>query len=74
MESVEALPNLQWLLSTSRTKTLELGLRGGVMTNSETEVYHAIPLPGVSTFFMEAKKFRLPEGLRMMWRTVSVTK
>ncbi|HXI43090.1 MAG TPA: hypothetical protein VNH83_24120, partial [Bryobacteraceae bacterium] len=74
MESVDALPSLQWLLSTSRTKTIELGIRGGIMTNSETEVYRAIPIPGVSTFFMQAAKFRLPEGLRMTWRTVSVTK
>jgi hypothetical protein len=74
MVFVDALPNLQWLLSTSRTKTLELGIRGGIMTNSETEVYRAIPIPGVATFFMEATKFRLPEGLHMTWRTVSVAK
>lgn len=74
MESVEPLPNLQWLLSTSRTKTLEAGLHGGSMTTSETEVYRVMEIPGVSTFFMEATKFRLPEGLRMTWRTVSVAK
>ena len=74
MESVDTLPDLQWLLSTSRTKTLEFGLRGGFMTSSETEVYRAIPIPGVSTFFMEAARFRLPEGLHMTWRTVSVAK
>ena len=49
-------------------------MRGGIMTTSETEVYHAIPIPGVSTFFMQATKFRLPEGMHMAWRTVSVTK
>ena len=74
MVFVDALPNLQWILSTSRTKTLELGIRGGIMTNSETEVYRAIPIPGVTTFFIEATKFRLPEGLHMTWRTVSVAK
>jgi hypothetical protein len=74
MESVDTLPDLQWLLSTSRTKTLDLGIRGGIMTNSETEVYRAIPIPGVSTFFMQAAKFRLPEGMHMIWRTVSVAK
>jgi hypothetical protein len=74
MVFVDALPNLQWLLSTSRTKTLELGTRGGIMTNSETEVYRAIPIPGVTIFFMEATKFRLPAGLHMTWRTVSVAK
>jgi hypothetical protein len=74
MESVDTLPDLQWLLSTSRTKTLELGIRSGIMTTSETEVYRAIPIPGVSTFFMHATKFRLPDGLRMTWRTVSVAK
>jgi hypothetical protein len=74
MESVDTLPDLQWLLSTSRTRTLDLGMRGGTMTTSETEVYHAIPIPGVSTFFMGATKFRLPEGMHMTWRTVSVAK
>jgi hypothetical protein len=74
MESVETIPHLQRLLSTSRTKTLDFGISGGIMTRSETEVYRAIPIPGVSTFFMAAAKFRLPEGLHMIWRTVSVTK
>lgn len=74
MESVDTLQDLQWILTTSRSKTIELGIRGGIMTTSETAVYRAIPIPGVSTFFMGAAKFHLPEGLHMTWRTVSVAK
>src|SRR5579859_1490101 len=71
MESVDPLPDLQWLLSTSRTKTRDFGVLGD-MTTSETEVYRTIPIPGVGIFYMQAAKFRLPEGMRMTWRTVSV--
>ncbi len=74
MESVDTLQDLQWILTTSRSKTIELGIRSGIMTSSETEVYRVIPIPGVSTFFVGATRFRLPEGLHMTWRTVSVAK
>ena len=41
------------------------GSRGTVI-----ETIHADPQPGVGTFFMKGDRFRLPRGLRMVWKTV----
>jgi hypothetical protein len=71
MESVDPIPGLTWLLSTSRLETREFGF-GGSVTSSQTETYSAVPIPGVSTFFMEGAKCRLPEGLHMSWRVVTL--
>lgn len=72
MDAVEPLANFTWLLTTSRTRILDHGYWTG--TRSETETYAPIPVPGVTTFFMEGVRFRLPEGLRMTWRTINVMK
>jgi hypothetical protein len=34
-----------------------------------TEQYRMADLPGVSIFMMKGTAFRLPKGLRMVWRT-----
>jgi hypothetical protein len=72
LDAVEPVANLAWSLSTSRTKILDHGYWTGI--RSETETYAPIPVPGVSTFFIEGARFRLHEGLRMTWRTMNVVK
>ena len=71
MESVDSVPGLKWYVTTSREKTLDLA-DGGRIISSESEKYWTVQIPGISTFFMEASKFRLPEGLHMTWRAVKL--
>ena len=44
-------------------------LQSGKSITDESEKYWTIPIPGVSTFFVDAAEFRLPERLHMSWRT-----
>ena len=41
-----------------------------ITTHSETEI--AFKVPGVSTFFMEGRDFRIPEGMQMTWATTKL--
>jgi hypothetical protein len=73
MTGITPTPGLSLTLSTSTAETRELGLGAG-LTISKTETYLTVPVPGVSTFFMEGSSFRLPEGLLMSWRSVKLTR
>jgi hypothetical protein len=71
VDAVEPIANLQWSMGASRRTIRDLpGV--GTMTTSQTEAYSIRQIPGVGSFFVEATKFRLPEGLRMTWRTVDL--
>jgi hypothetical protein len=43
-----------------------------ITTHSETEI--PFKIPGVSTFFMDGRDFRIPEGMQMSWVTTKLGK
>ncbi len=49
-------------------------LESGRITTTHFEDEVPFQIPGVSTFFMEGPAIRLPEGLRMTWRTIRLSK
>jgi len=73
MISADPVAGLQSSFGSSKSRTSDYGL-GGSLTTSETESYWTVPIPGVSTFFIEGASFRLPEGLHMVWHTVKLAK
>lgn len=74
MESIDARAGAHPYLATSRTLGTTNLIYGGSITHTDTEMDFAIPIPGVSVFFLDGVSFRLPEGLRMTWRTVRLAK
>jgi hypothetical protein len=46
----------------------------GTLVRSHAEIEIAFKVPGVSTFFMEGRDFRIPEGLQMSWMTSNLGK
>lgn len=73
MASIDPVPGIEQLLTVSRSQHLDL-MYGGRIDNSETETYSTVPIPGVSTFFVDGARFQLPENLHMVWRTIKLAK
>lgn len=73
LAGVSPIPGLTFDLSTWKMTTTDFGVAGSVLTSiSEAEI--PFQIPGVSTFFMEGLAFRLPEGMRMTWRSSQLKK
>jgi hypothetical protein len=64
LKRIAPVPGLSTILSVSRSKA-----KIGRLT-SETENLYIREVPGVATFFIEGTRFRLPEGLQMLWQTI----
>jgi hypothetical protein len=73
MFGAAAIPGLALGLSTNSMNRDTAGVAGHLLTtHTETEV--PFKVPGVSTFFMEGRDFRIPEGLHMTWVTTKLGK
>jgi hypothetical protein len=73
MFGAAAIPGLALGLSTNSMNRNTAGVAGHLLTtHTETEV--PFKVPGVSTFFMEGRDFRIPEGLHMTWVTTKLGK
>ncbi|HEY3839374.1 MAG TPA: polymer-forming cytoskeletal protein, partial [Bryobacteraceae bacterium] len=55
------------LLSVQRSPQIRIKLTETVMAGAENVTLHE--LPGVASFFVSGKTFRLPEGFGTVWRT-----
>ncbi len=68
MLGIQPVEGLSLVSSSSKVETRDAGMTGTLtMTRVETEI--PMPVPGVSTFFMEGPHFRLAKGVAMTWRT-----
>jgi hypothetical protein len=80
LEQIDPLPGLSWVLSTKKGRAwpesswqdASSRAAGGIQI-LQGETLSTAELPGVGTFFMQGTHFRLPEGLRMNWRTQDLT-
>jgi hypothetical protein len=67
------VPGLTLGISTFHEDKSSAGVAGTeIRSHTETEIVFKVP--GVSTFFMEGRDFRIPEGLRMSWVTTKLGK
>jgi hypothetical protein len=67
------IPGLAPGVSTYSMNRNTAGVAGYLISeHSETEV--PFKIPGVSTFFMEGRDFRIPEGMQMTWVTTKLGK
>jgi hypothetical protein len=67
------VPGLTLGISTFHEDKNSAGVAGTeIRSHTETEIVFKVP--GVSTFFMEGRDFRIPEGLRMSWVTTKLGK
>jgi hypothetical protein len=77
LESTQQIAGLSSILFASTGKSTQYGSVGGVQGfaahMSRTEKLFPQEIPGVGTFFMTGDRFRLPAGMRMVWRTVALT-
>ena len=64
LQSIDRTPGIEWLLISSTTNP---GNHARYDTVSETRTLSK--LPGVGTFFVAGPSFRLPQGLKMVWKT-----
>lgn len=67
------IPGLARVLSTSKTTTTNFGIGGSILT-STTQSEIPFQIPGVGTFFMDGRAFRLAQGMQMTWRTMRLRK
>ena len=68
LEGTDGLPGLRQTIATTRKKSYALPNNGGFTIESDELIF--IPsLPGVGTFFVQARSLDLPPGFRMAWRT-----
>ncbi len=67
LEEIGPLAGLSRQLSLSNERTQSLGTDRVVTTTRESVTTGE--LPGVGTFYMRGNRFRLPPGLRMVWKT-----
>ncbi len=73
MSGTIPIPGLALGVSTYSMDRNTAGVAGHLLsTRTETEV--PFKVPGVSTFFMEGRDFRIPEGMRMTWVTTKLEK
>lgn len=63
LESAQEIAGLRWFLARST----------GIANTSQTASFYPQEVPGVGTFFMTGDRFRLPAGMRMVWRTIDLT-
>ncbi len=73
MLGIVPVAGLTLAISTFSMDKTNAGVAGTlVRSHAETEI--AFKVPGVSTFFMEGRDFRIPEGLQMSWMTTKLGK
>jgi hypothetical protein len=63
LESAQEIAGLKWSLAKSTR----------IANTGQTENLYPREIPGVGTFFMTGDRFRLPAGMRMVWRTIAIT-
>jgi hypothetical protein len=69
LEGTDALPNLHQTLRV-RPQPEKSPLRGGADTvYISDDMLYLYDLPGVGSFFVQARKLDIPSGLRMTWKT-----
>jgi hypothetical protein len=66
---MQEIPGLRWFVSASSDGVQQYPQFR--VYRSQTESLRPREAPGVGTFFMTGDQFRLPEGLRMVWRTTA---
>ncbi len=78
LESAQPVAGLSTELRASSTKSKSFA--GGMVTQGLTvetaaaDTLHLREIPGVGSFFMTGESFKLPKGMRMIWRTVELPK
>ena len=66
---------MKTLLSASSVRSRGLpGAGSSTAYESSTETFSTLPIPGVGTFYMEGKEFKVPAGTRVTWKTVDLKK
>jgi hypothetical protein len=65
---MDSLPGLRQTIRTSKRETRALG-DGGSSTLVSDEILSLPDLPGVGSFFVQARRLDLPPGFRMTWKT-----
>ena len=75
MERVLPVPGIVFAgpegIARSRYDILSSGQVPGRIKRDTSETYNDIRLPGVGVIPVQGKRFRIPAGLRMTWRTVA---
>jgi hypothetical protein len=75
MEDVGVAGGMKTQLSSSSTRNRGLAGPGNpAVYEASTETFSTVPIPGVGTFYMEGKQFKVPEGTRVTWKTVELKK
>jgi hypothetical protein len=75
MEDIASVAGMKTLMSASSLRSRSFPHPGNLTVyESATETFSNLPIPGVGTFYMEGKQFRVPEGLHVTWKTVDVKK
>ncbi|HEV8037976.1 MAG TPA: hypothetical protein VGP62_03865 [Bryobacteraceae bacterium] len=73
MLGIHPVPGLTLGISTFNGYKNSAGVAGTeIRSRTETEI--TFKVPGVSTFFMEGRDFRIPEGMQMTWVTTKLGK
>lgn len=78
LESVQKVAGLARTLSTSSAKSVNFA--GGMVTQglrvdtTSTSTLHYREIPGVGSFYMIGTEFKLPQGLKMDWKTLEQPK
>jgi len=68
MEGTDGVPGLRQTIRT-RQQPEKSPLRGGGETIYSDEILFLPDLPGVGSFFVQARRLDLPPGFRMTWKT-----
>jgi hypothetical protein len=71
LDQIDPVPGLSWVLSTKTAHTFEGGRGQATFYTFQGETLYTAEVPGAGTFFLQGTRFRLPEGLHMLWRTFS---
>jgi hypothetical protein len=68
LEGTDGVPGLRQTIRT-RQQPEKSPLRGGGETIYSDEILFLPDLPGVGSFFVQARRLDLPPGFRMTWKT-----
>jgi hypothetical protein len=68
LQDMDRLPGVHQSIRTSKQETYSLP-NGGGGTITSGDILTLPDLPGVGSFFVQAKRLELPAGFRMTWKT-----
>ena len=78
LESVQQVAGLARALTTSSAKSLNFSggmvAQGFRVDTTSTSTLHYREIPGVGSFYMTGTEFKLPQGLKMVWKTMEQPK